>query len=433
MTALGYARQSRRADQDVALSYEVQAAAIRKMAGGEDIEILSDLGRSGKAGGERLRPAYQALLTRLEAGQVDEIFALNLSRLARSVPELHRIMDLAKAHRAKITTAKEGVLDPTTTTGRLTFGVFALLAEFVRDLAVDAALENAALRRSRGEIMGRLAYGSAPGQDPDVVVAAFRTAGSWNGAAAILNAAGVPSSLGRKWRPSAVQKVIDREAPGLMPAVSGRGVAAVAGGFRLSRLLRCPYDDRFLTGSHGGRHRQIIYRCHGADGDAAHPSPKSAAESALLPWVEAEWARYREPEAPTTARTGSTHDAAAELEALARRRAHVAEQAIDGGITREQARQRRVEIDKAIRALAPPPPKASRPTNFRVDIAWPGAAEENKILRSLWTEITLDGSLRPVKAEWIDPAWRTPDDETPGLQPPLGQGFDAPADPDGPE
>ncbi len=400
MTALGYARQSRRADQDVALSFETQQAAIWRMAGSE-IEILSDLGRSGGAGKERLRPGYQALLARLEAGGVTDIYALALSRLARSVPELHRFMDLAKKHRVTVTTAKEGRLDPTTTVGRLTFGFFALIAEFVRDLAVDAALENAVIRRSRGEIMGRRAYGIAPGEDPAVVVDAVRTAGSWSGAARILNAAGVPSSLGRKWRPTVVAMVVERVAPELVPDNPARGVAA-EGGFRLSRLLRCPYDKRFLTGARSDRGRATRYRCHGADGDSAHPNPISVAESLLLPWVWEEWARYREPEAPTSATGGSTRDLVVEREELVARRVRVAEARIDGLVTREQARRQTAEIDQALTALHPAP-KMSGPHVLNFD---PEPREMNRILRSLWTEVTLDGALRPVKAEWIDPAWR---------------------------
>jgi DNA invertase Pin-like site-specific DNA recombinase len=381
MVAIGYARQSRRADLDVALSYETQVAAIRRLAGTDDVEILSDLGRSGGAGKEKLRPGYQTLLAKLEAGELTEIFALNLSRLARSVPELHRIMDLAKAHKCKVTTSKEGTLDPTTTTGRLTFGIFALLAEFVRDLAVDAALENAAARRDRGDVMGRPAYGTQPGQDVQVVIEAFRTAGSWSGAARILNAAGVPTALGRRWKTKVISQIVERHAPELMPVNPGRGVAAgPAGGFRLARLLRCPYDDRFLTGGRNGRSHAVRYRCAGADGDSSHPRPSSISETLLLAWVEKEWALYREPEAPTSPRFAPGRDVAAELASLSEARLQVAYQAIDGGLTREQARAKRAEIDLAIRALAPAP-KVPRPrsTYIDLDIDWMGWPPEHLV------------------------------------------------------
>ena len=47
----------------------------------------------------------------------------------------------------------------------------ALFAAFVRDMAVEAAIENAEERRRRGERMGRIPYGDRPGDQPDKVIA----------------------------------------------------------------------------------------------------------------------------------------------------------------------------------------------------------------------------------------------------------------------
>ncbi|MGZ6328963.1 MAG: hypothetical protein ACXWN2_09690, partial [Candidatus Limnocylindrales bacterium] len=66
MTAIGYIRQSRRADLDLALSYDSQLAAIHRLAqrdgiARDQITILADMGRSGGRGKERLRAGYQSL------------------------------------------------------------------------------------------------------------------------------------------------------------------------------------------------------------------------------------------------------------------------------------------------------------------------------------------------------------------------------------
>lgn len=104
MTAIGYIRQSRRADLDVALSRYSQLAAIQRMAtaDGVDVQIMEDLGRSGGRGKERLRPAYQQLLSAIEAGGVDAVYAISLTRLARSTSELIRVADLAQDHGVRL-------------------------------------------------------------------------------------------------------------------------------------------------------------------------------------------------------------------------------------------------------------------------------------------------------------------------------------------
>ena len=225
MGAVGYIRQSRRADLDVALSRDAQLAAIRRLCDGCD--ILEDMGRSGKAGGERLRPGYQRLVAGIESGEYTEVYAIALSRFSRSVPELHALMELARNRGVRLVTAKEGTMDPHTATGRMIFNTWANFAEFVRDMAVEAANENVAVRRSRGDTMGRRPYGDRPGEDAALVVDAFREAGSYNGAATILNTAGIGSKLGRRWSGTTVRLVVARHAPTLAPRNPARGRRSV--------------------------------------------------------------------------------------------------------------------------------------------------------------------------------------------------------------
>jgi DNA invertase Pin-like site-specific DNA recombinase len=424
MQPVGYIRQSRRADLDQAMSYDSQLTAIHQLAKahGDDpaqVVILADMGRSGGRGKERLRAGYQDLLRRLEAGEISTIYALNLSRLARSMPELYRLMDRASEKRTRVVTAKEGLQDPKTPIGKLTFGIFALVGEFYLDNQREAAQENADAHRDRGDVMGRARFGSRPGEDVQKVIEAFRTAGSWNGAAKLLNAAEplMPSALGRKWRPISVRLVVEHHAPDLTPKHPAVGVAsAPGGGFRLSRLLRCPYDGRFLTGAQDRKRKGVVYRCHGADGDTAHPHPRSVQEAAVLPWVEAEAALYRDPE--VGGETGPRRDLEKERDTLQQKRVALAYQVIDGGLTREEARVLRASIDEQIAALAPSTllpwvhsTKDGRrvmtlPKDFLEPSAWP-PAKVNEVFRSLFVRVELDGSFSPVRAEWHVPEWRS--------------------------
>jgi DNA invertase Pin-like site-specific DNA recombinase len=401
MTAIGYVRQSRRADLDLALSYDAQVAAIRRLAqrDGTDpdaVTLLADMGRSGGAGKERLRPAYQDLLGQIEDGQVDAVYALSLTRLARSTVELYRLMDRARQCGVRLVFEKEGILDPTSPMGKAQFGMMAVFAEFERDLAVERAQDNVAVRRARGDRMGRLPYGARPGDDPERVVAAFREAGSFNGAATILNAQGLPSPLGRKWSQTGVRLVVARYAPTLMPRNMRRG-AKPTGPFRLYHLLRCGHDDRLLTAYHDRHKAAVSYKCHAADADPAHPRPKSVSEAQLMPWIMAEAARLRTPEAAIVSEANQAQRA--ELEA---RKVAILDMFEFRGIDKAEIERRLAAVQDALGAIEDQTRILDVPA-----IDWTWAPENiNAVLRTLWQYVQLDEQLRPAGAEWLVPEWR---------------------------
>lgn len=406
--AVAYVRQSARRDLDDAMSYDVQAAAVRRLAGDPAVEIFVDLGRSGGAGKEHLRANYQAMKARISADEISVVYALNLSRLARSVIELHELMALAKAHDVRITTSEQ-TYDLNTPTGALTFGMFALLAKFTRGLAVESANEVVAIRRGRGERLGREPYAK-----PELVVSAFVKAGSFNGAAWALNAAGIPAPRGGVWRVSSVQHIVARERADLLPPPGQRGRAAGGGatrrhtltaptadGFALARLLRCPYDGFLLTGAHSGRGRSVMMRCHGADNDPSHPLPKSVAESALLKSIEAEAARY-DYDAPADER-----DVEAERAPLLVERALVLDMRQAGQIDRDETTRRLAPIDAALALLVPRAP-TTRPGGA-IDwstVGQPTPRDENATLRAVFERIDLDASYRVGEYVWREPERR---------------------------
>ncbi|MEW6223478.1 MAG: recombinase family protein [Chloroflexota bacterium] len=403
MTAVGYLRQSRRADQDVALSPEQQRRDIEALAAkdGEDLlAIYEDLGRSGGRGKERLRPGYRDLLAAIETGRATTVYTKTLTRLGRSVPELYRVLTLAEEHGVRIVTAKEGVMDPGTPMGKAQFGMLAVFAEFERDLAVERAKDNVAERRRRGEAMGRRPYGIKDGEDPARVVQAYRDAGAFTGAARRLNEAGVPSALGRKWTATAVRLIVEREAPDMIPRRAQVGAKAV-GGFRLYRLLACPHDGRLLTARHSRPGRDPEYRCKAADVDPSHPSPRHVMERDILPWVEAEAARYREQDEDRP----RDLDIAATREGLRAQRARVLDMYQSGDIDRADKARRLKDVDAALARLSP-----ARPAFDRSAYRFPSQlepAEYNRILRQLLERVELGPDMRPVRAVWVDESWRS--------------------------
>ena len=156
------------------------------------------MGRSGAAGKERMRPEYLAALSLMENDGVTNLYTLRLTRLARSAGELERVASICETKGIRLVTDKEGIHDPRNAMQSALFGMIGVFAKFERDLAVQRAQDNVAVRRARGDRMGRLPYGDRPTDDPAAVVAAWYETRSLNAAAKMLNDKKVPTALGHR-------------------------------------------------------------------------------------------------------------------------------------------------------------------------------------------------------------------------------------------
>lgn len=137
---IGYARVST-ADQ----SLDLQIDALTK-AGCEKIYTEK------MSGAKDDRPELARALDTLRAG--DAFVVYKLDRLARSTKKLIEVADQLKNMNVEFVSIKDN-LDTSTPTGRLMFGMLAILAEFERDIIrerVNAGLEAA---RARGRKGGR--------------------------------------------------------------------------------------------------------------------------------------------------------------------------------------------------------------------------------------------------------------------------------------
>jgi hypothetical protein len=276
------------------------------------------------------------------------------------------------------------------------FNTWANFAEFVRDMAVEAANENVAVRRARGERMGRVPYGERPGDDPAAVVAAYGEAGgSLNAAALLLNRQRVKSWTGRDWTGPAVRLVIARFVPGVIPKRAQRGVKP-SSPFLLFRLLRCPCS-RTMTASRDGRgNRDVVYRCHAADTLPDHPRPYRLRESEVLPWVKAEAARFR----PDWTVERSASSDAERLRLEDQRRA-VGDAVTIRAYTPDEAAEKVRDIEAQLAALDDQTELRDVPA---IDWQRWDTAAIAKVLRAYWFGVDLGPDLRPIRAEWRLPA-----------------------------
>ena len=98
------------------------------------------------------RPKLEEMRNFVREG--DTVFVADLSRLARSLPDLLEITQEFQKNGVQLVSAKEN-LDTATATGRLLFHVIASLAEFERDVIRERQAEGIASARLAGKNCGR--------------------------------------------------------------------------------------------------------------------------------------------------------------------------------------------------------------------------------------------------------------------------------------
>lgn len=401
MPAYAYLRKSVMHDLDnPGASPEFQEAAVRRLASqhgdADGLVILSDWDKSGRLGADK-RPGYRALLDAIESGAATTVYSYSLSRLARSVPELSRLMaDCAK--RGIPVRLDADRIDTSTASGMLTAHVLAAVAQFEADVASERVRAAIAVKVAKGERIGTVPfYGDGEDEDAGAVLAAFREAGSYSGAARLLNERGVKPRNGKRgWWPSSVNVVINRLDPSATVLGRSRGVRAGGSDFALARLLRCPTCGTQLTGTRDRDGRRVRYSCR--LGSVRPHQRVSVTEHLILPAIRAEVDLLRTPE--TVERAA---DDARQRPILEARRARVLDMYESGDIDRPEKVRRLREIADALGQL-----DSHRVMMAVPKVDWTSAPKPlNGVLRAIFESIDLDPvSFQPIGFAWWTPEWR---------------------------
>lgn len=104
------------------------------------------------SGSKRIRPELDRMLDQLRDGDV--VTVTKYDRLARSLKDLLEIVETIGKQGAGFRSLAEDI-DTTTPAGRLTFHVFASIAQFERERISERTKEGLASARKRGRIGGR--------------------------------------------------------------------------------------------------------------------------------------------------------------------------------------------------------------------------------------------------------------------------------------
>jgi len=397
------------------ISLEAQRAAVRRLAAADghngDVVEYNDWGISADVAKAAKRTDYVRLLADMEGGAVSELYAFDVDRLYRDPRDLIRLQDAAQQHRVRIVT----------TGGPLAIGegddpaaeAFAFIGSVFGRMELQKAKKRARAardaRRTRGDRMGHAPIGflhvkDATGRivrvpDPErplePVLDAYRAAGTVLGAVRLLNERKIPGPKGGTWHLSALTRVLEQNAPELLPmrSPSGKRIRATA---LLSQLVRCHCGHTMTPNTHRGQ----LYCSHGpiTPGHGRYV----VQEAALLPWLKAEAARLRTPDAVELAERSE-----ARREALEARRQRIIDNYEDGkygdGLIGRQRRDAKIaEVNDDLGRLDAAQRVVAIPT---LDWTWPPPTI-NEVLRSMWEYVQLDVQLRPVRAEWAVPEWR---------------------------
>ena len=447
--AVAYIRRSvaRRADPGD-ISREFQTDAVRSLAGsangrvgdsagdGPTLRVLDgDWGRSAATEKTDRRLVFLALMEAVEAGRVNAIYAYSADRLARSVEWSSRLWNAcARNGTAIVTTTRRFEPANRADDGGWTIWHYEAMGnESALRGMVAKSNASAAKRKERGDVVGRAPYGyrhemidgrsqlvPREGEDLAGVIAAFEEAGTYNGAARLLNAPegetvtddrgdvvgtgkGLPTRFGQRWDATAVRRIYLRERPEARPLAPRKGSAS-RGRRYFSGLLRCPHADMhpgspILTT--GGTAWGPRYLCRSARVMADHPKPYIVAEGKVLEWAKAEIEKFGKHAVVIFGDTDTT--VTGQIEKLDRRRQATLEMFLDGDVSRDEKKRRIEAIDAELATLEP----SRRAVARRVvgmypagKVDWNAAPGEiNAHLRELWDHVELDPmTMQPLRA-----------------------------------
>lgn len=412
---IGYLRKSK-VTSDRHVSWEVQEREVRALAarhGDDDIELMADWSKSGRGAKTHLRTEYGRMRKMIEDGEVSALYSYSLSRLGRSLPELSSLIELCVEQGVAVRLVVDAV-DTSTASGRLLTNVLASVAQFEAEVGQERARDTIATRRSRGDHVGSAGFGhrlvngrkvAEAKDDIAAVLAAFREAGSFAGAAKLLNARKVPAKHdGAKWAGTSVARVLRREAKGEVPKPDPeRARVRMRGSFTLSRLLICPCGN-VMTGrsskqttKYGEYGPYVSYQCFRGRYEPDHVRPYMVTEKAILPLIqETIEAKLRMPKM-----TRAEVDTSAERADLEAQRERLALEFVRSGLGEDAVRAESERIDKELARLD----KITRVTRIpTIDWSW-SPRDLNVVLTELLDGIKLGRDLRPVKYLWGIPEW----------------------------
>src|SRR3984957_8042424 len=220
MRAVGYVRVSTDKQADRGVSLEAQAEKIRAMAVVHNAELLDIIVDGGESAKSLQRPGMERLLALVDGKKVEAVIIAKLDRLTRSVKDLCTLLERFSRRGVTLISVAES-LDTGSAAGRLVLNIMTAVSQWEREAIGERTRDAMSHKRSQGERVGNIAYGSrlsGDGQrlEPDPEEQAplgkirrLRGQGATlRGIAATLNQSKLRTRRGTPWRLESVARVL---------------------------------------------------------------------------------------------------------------------------------------------------------------------------------------------------------------------------------
>jgi site-specific DNA recombinase len=215
---LGYVRVSK--ETEAGLSLAAQATKIRAIAEVKDVPLADVFVDDGASAKSLDRPELQRLLALVDARQVTTVIIAKLDRLTRSIADLCALLDRFEAREVSLVSVAES-LDTRSSAGRLVVHIMGSVADWERREIGIRTKDVLSHKRSQGERIGTLPFGSQLSADGthlepapleqrvlDHIQTLKAASRSTRAIAAELNAAGARTRRGTAWRHQYVARVL---------------------------------------------------------------------------------------------------------------------------------------------------------------------------------------------------------------------------------
>lgn len=206
MRAVTYRRVSTTEQAESGLGLDAQAITITAALGARGWVPVAELVDEGVSGKNLNRPALQAALAMLDAGDADVLVVAKLDRLSRSVLDFAGLLQRASARGWRIVALDVGV-DTSTPSGELMSTVVSAFSQYERRLIAARTKDALGALKAQGVRLGRPVALPA---ETRARISQMRAGGmSLPKIAAALTDDGVPTAQGgARWYPSTVAKVL---------------------------------------------------------------------------------------------------------------------------------------------------------------------------------------------------------------------------------
>jgi DNA invertase Pin-like site-specific DNA recombinase len=205
--ALLYCRVSTNRQELTGHSLDSQTALLKANAEskGYQVEVITETGSGRKAN----RPELNKAIARLNKGEAQALFVIDLDRLARSVRHLTEIMDQARKHTWRLVIATADV-DTKTPSGEMIAGSLAVFAQFESRMIGERVKRQHQARRDRGIVWGvdQGFKGNLPMATRALVAALNAEGKSLRAIAAELTAKGLKTPRGGEWHPATIAAIL---------------------------------------------------------------------------------------------------------------------------------------------------------------------------------------------------------------------------------